>query len=54
MGVGPIPGTMAGGAAAAGNKEFKSTVALGRRGGMGVGEGVAVGKNGPSVGTLMK
>lgn len=42
MGVGPTPGTMGGGAAAVGNREFKSTVAEGCKGGAVVGDGVAV------------
>ncbi len=54
MGVGPTPGARGGGAATVGNKEFKSTVALGRSGGMGVGDGVAVEKNGSSVETSIK
>lgn len=55
MGVGPSPEVSgAGGAANVGNKEFKSIVAAGCNGGMGVGDGVAVEKNGSSVGTAME
>jgi hypothetical protein len=43
-----------GGAAKVGNSELKSTVEVGWAGGIGVGENVAVGKNGCSVGTSMK
>jgi len=50
MGVGPTPGAMGGGTAAVGNKEFKSIVAAGCSGGLGIGEGVAVEKNGSSDG----
>jgi hypothetical protein len=42
-----------GGAAAVGNSEFRSTVPVGSIGGMGVGEDVAVGRNGSRVGTWM-
>ena len=52
MGVGPSPDVSgAGGAANVGNKEFRSMVAAGCNGGMG--DGVAVEKNGPSVGASM-
>jgi len=54
IGVMPISGATGGGTAAVGNKEFKSTVAVGCDAGMGVGDGVAVGKNGSSVGTSME
>ena len=53
MGVGPSPDVSgAGGAANVGNKEFRSIVAAGCNGEMG--DGVAVGKNDPSVGTSME
>jgi len=53
-GVGPSPDVPgAGGAASVGNKELISTVAVGCAGGTSVGEGVVVGKNGSSVGTLI-
>jgi len=51
-GVGPSPeGSGAGGAAAVGNSELRSIVAVGCDGGISVGEGVVVGKKGSSVGT---
>ena len=53
-GVGPWPDVSGGGGAASvGKSELKSTVAVGWMGGMGVGDGVVVGKNGSSVGTWM-
>jgi hypothetical protein len=53
-GGGPSPEVSgAGGAAAVGNNELRSMVAVGWAGGISVGEGVAVGKNGSRVGTSM-
>ena len=54
IGVMSISGATAGGTATVGNRELRSMVAVGWRGAIGVGEEVAVGKNGSSVGTSME
>ena len=54
IGVMSTPGATAGGAATVGNKELRSMAAVGCRGEMGVGDEVAVGKNGSRVGTSME